>query len=256
MEKPKGPSDEGEVDVIYSPYEGEGQKKSSAILSVALEDLTNCTVCFAFMEDGLAYVDQHADIATFWQTFASFSFGGPENVNLNITFEEGSFAPFQWVRTCFTIDLVNGSCTLVVNGNETSRGTIKFTEKIPSLNMALHKTNMGIRVTGFNIFSSALSTDLMGNITKAESVECGKPGDHLSWEKAFKQWNLKGQARNGSAFGPCQRESSIAVFSDDAKFPSATACMKFCQKLGGRSPPVRTIKEWENLTKELDPLSL
>ena len=58
-----------EVDVIYSPYE----KNSSAVLSVDLKDLTNFTVCSAFMVDGLVDVASSPDTATFWNILSSFS---------------------------------------------------------------------------------------------------------------------------------------------------------------------------------------
>ena len=78
-----------EVDVIYSPYEDENEGISSAVLSVDLKDLTNFTVCFKFMVDGLADEALQADIVTFWQMLSSFFVH--EQVQMAIIFQEGSF---------------------------------------------------------------------------------------------------------------------------------------------------------------------
>ena len=68
------PSNSREVDVIYLPYEDRDEHRgnSSAVLSVDLKDLTDFTVCFKFMVDGLADVSHGAEIATFWHILASF----------------------------------------------------------------------------------------------------------------------------------------------------------------------------------------
>ena len=89
-------------------------------------------------------------------------------------------------------------------------------------------------------------------MTKAENADCGRSGDFQSWEQLSGKWTLKGKAKKIKDIGPCRRDSSLSIFLGDALFRSANACMAFCQKLGGRSPPVRTLQEWENLTKELD----
>ena len=64
-------SDEKEVGVIYSPYPygPEGKTISSAVLSVDLNDLTNFSVCFAFMVD----VATHQDTTTLWHMLGAFS---------------------------------------------------------------------------------------------------------------------------------------------------------------------------------------
>ena len=253
IKKPKKPIDRREVDVIYSPYDGKGENgnKSSAVLSVNLEDLTDFTVCFAAMVDGLVDTPGHfADIATFWHILASFFV--PEQVGLEIPFEEGSFAPYQWIHTCFSVNRVKGDATIVVNGIEKSKGKIFFLDKLRFLKVTLENTGMGISVIGFNMFASALTTELMEKMTKAESTECGKPGDFLSWDTAFKNWTLKGGARRERIKGPCQKESSLVIFSEPMSFPSGRACMWFCQNLGGHAPSVRTRENWDNLTKELD----
>ena len=83
-----------EVDAIYSPYAFSPEDKetiSSAVLSVDLKDLTDFTVCFAFMVDGLADVPSYPDTITFWHMLASFSF----DVSFDaLLIEDGSFAPY------------------------------------------------------------------------------------------------------------------------------------------------------------------
>ena len=51
--------------------------------------------------------------------------------------------------------------------------------------------------------------------------------------------------------GPCRRESKVQVFT--AIFEEHQQCMRHCRKItSGRSPPVTTEEEWENLKFEID----
>ena len=51
--------------------------------------------------------------------------------------------------------------------------------------------------------------------------------------------------------GPCRREPQVQVFTAD--FELHRDCMQHCQKIsGGRSPPITTKEEWENMTREVD----
>ena len=63
-------SDEKEVDVIYFPYPYGPEEKiiSNAVLSVDLNELTNFSVCFAFMVDGLVDVATHPAINSYIRT--------------------------------------------------------------------------------------------------------------------------------------------------------------------------------------------
>ena len=103
-----------EVKVIYSPFYADGPVEkdniSSAVLSVDLKDLTNLTVCFAFMVDGLFHEAPHPDIATFWFMLAAFS--RLEYFD-SLSIEDGSFAPYKWIRSCFSIDFDKDNATLV-----------------------------------------------------------------------------------------------------------------------------------------------
>ena len=87
----------------------------------------------------------------------------------------------------------------------------------------------------------------MEDLTDIEKTECGTSGDFLSWKNASLQWILKGNAKRlHNQKDPCDRESAVEIFSEG--FLSGVACMEHCQKLGSRSPPVRTVEELQNLT--------
>ena len=240
----EGEKDEREVDVIFRAA-GFGNS-SSAILSVDLKDLTSFTVCFAFMLDRLVDVTPSPDTATFWYVLESISI----YVKFDSLFiDDGTFALYKWIHTCYSIDLVKDNVTLVINGHEISKGKVNLETKPKFFNMTLENTRLSISVTKLNLFSSALPVDSMRDITNAESPECGRSGDFLTWERALETWVLTGKAERLNLLGPCQRESSLTIFA--LGFPSATACMEHCKKLGSRSPPVRTLQEWQNLTKEI-----
>ena len=104
------------------------------------------------------------------------------------------------------------------------------------------------------------ATASMAALTEAGSEECGAPGDYVSWEE--EDWKLTSQARIEMVEdlqGPCRRESEVTVYTAIFKYHSAatnkakvSGCMEHCEKLGqGRSPPVRTLEEWDWLRKEV-----
>ena len=105
-------------------------------------------------------------------------------------------------------------------------------------------------VSQVNMYSSPLTTASMVALTISEE-ECNAPGDVISWEGAT--WKLSSKARIQMVEefeGPCRRGSSLDVFQPSS---SHKDCMEHCQKLGqGRSPPVRTLKEWDWLRNELN----
>ena len=252
----RGISDQREVEVIYCPYEDKeddfDEKKSSAVVTVDLKDLTNLTVCFSFMLDGLPDVASGAEIVAFWQMLTSFSVLRQAIFKDGIAFEDGSFAPYRWIHTCLSHDFDKANIILVVDGKEITKGSLKFETQPKLLNVTLKPLSAGTSLTNLNVFSTTMSVDSMRDMTKAENAECGRFGDFQSWEQLSGKWTLKGKAKKLKDIGPCQSDSSLSIFLDDTLFRTATACMAFCQKLGGRSPPVRTLHEWENLTKELD----
>jgi hypothetical protein len=95
----------------------------------------------------------------------------------------------------------------------------------------------------------------MVRLTTAGGEECGAPGDYLSWAEA--EWELHSMARNytiPASEGPCRVQSDMHFYTAD--FSSLTDCMEHCEKLGdGRSPPVRTLQEWETLNEKLRQIS-
>ena len=87
--------------------------------------------------------------------------------------------------------------------------------------------------------------------TEAGTDHCGAAGDYVNWKEA--NWTLHSKARiieMDSARGPCRRESKVQVFRM-AEWVLHSDCMQHCQKLGGRSPPVRTFEEWKTVAEEV-----
>ena len=52
--------------------------------------------------------------------------------------------------------------------------------------------------------------------------------------------------------GPCWRKSTFWIFWFPFNMFHHSFCMEHCQKLGTRSPPVRTLAEWERYMLEVD----
>ena len=109
--------------------------------------------------------------------------------------------------------------------------------------------------SNINMFSTALSTEKMVNMTQPGNEECGAPGDIFSWTEDV--WNLRSNAKMMSIeqhAGPCRRESSIQLFAGN--FEHHSDCMEHCQKIGmGRVPPVRTLEEVQHLQTELEAIT-
>ena len=113
-------------------------------------------------------------------------------------------------------------------------------------------------MTNLNIFSSALSVEQMKTQTTAGEGYCGLEGDFLSWEKSLEQWTLHSKARwvdlDSGLEGPCRARAEINVFPMNERHHHSD-CMKHCEKLGGRSPSVKTKKEWENVLQQVKSVS-
>ena len=169
------------------------------------------------------------------------------------------FFPLQWTRICAMMDwpwigrvalVADGQLLGEYHGYEAANDPRPF-----NLNLLLgrlDKTEFTGRVSDLNVFSSPLSVETMLNITEAGGEECGAPGDFLSWKEV--DWTLYSAAKMVTVMpdteGPCRRESKLHVFPANFDHPE---CMQHCQKIvGGRSPPVTTQEEWENLTREVD----
>ena len=117
-----------------------------------------------------------------------------------------------------------------------------------------------MQTTDLNIFSSVLTVEQMKSQTSSGDIECGLEGNFLSWEKSLEeeQWTLHSKARwvdlDGGLEGPCRDKANINIFPL-VEGQSQSDCMKHCEKLGGRSPSVKTEKEWDDLLKEVKAVS-
>ena len=183
--------------------------------------------------------------------------------------------PLSWTRVCLSLDTKSGTVVLVINGvlekvhqaaleddkNRPGNLTITLGHRIDIWKLPADFTG---QYSDLNIFSSPLPTSRMIALTQAGGEECGALGDFLSWEDA--DWRLTSRAKMvmlGQLEGPCNKESSMNVFTADFKRHSVatnkrigSACIEHCQKLGkGRSPPVRTLQELKTLQTELQALS-
>ena len=106
-------------------------------------------------------------------------------------------------------------------------------------------------LTNLDMFSPALSENQMIKMTLAKNKECRSPGNLLNWENAT--WNLYGKATKDQLEawdGPCWKEKDLIIFQRD--FKTMPECMDHCQTIGGRSPPVRTLKQWKKLKADLE----
>ena len=173
--------------------------------------------------------------------------------------------PLTWTRVCLSLDTGSGKTGFVVDGrvldemvHPEAMNEDKTRPRNLSLVLGYDPTNY-LEETGtisqLNIFSSPLSSAKMAALTQAGGAECGSPGDYVSWEE--EDWQLQSQARRktvGELEGPCWRESQVMVYSAD--FRLHKDCMEHCQKLGqGRSPPVRTLEEWNWLWGEVNAIT-
>ena len=198
--------------------------------------------------DRWAYISMYAS-----QTYTEFevSLGKVSLVRHN----DRVLFPLTWTHVCLSLDSASGRLVLVVDGEvleESVQQEVLEDNGNRPVNLSVvlgYNFATGSEYTGItsmlNIFSSSLSTSRMVAVTSAGGVECGAPGDLLSWEEA--EWQLISGARIELVEEePCRRESDMTVYSAD--FQYQIQCMNHCPKIGsGRSPPVRTQQEWERL---------
>ena len=119
------------------------------------------------------------------------------------------------------------------------------------LTILMRRTSWTLKLTNLNMFSPELSENQMKRRTLTKNEECASPGNLLDWENAT--WNLYGKATKDQLDawdGPCWKEQGLIIFQRD--FKTMPECMDHCKTIGGRSPPVRTLKEWQNLETNLD----
>ena len=109
-------------------------------------------------------------------------------------------------------------------------------------------------MTDVNVFSTPISN--LNEMTTRGSKSCGQPGDLINWKEA--NWTLHSKARIievDSAKGPCRRKSMMHVYLM-SEWHHQSYCMQHCEKLGGRSPPLRTSEEWTALAEEIQHLQV
>ena len=167
----------------------------------------------------------------------------------------------QWIQVCLSLDSIESKMTLVVDGQllgEAEYRREKDDKRPANLKLRIgYDTLTGeysVKIANLNVFNSPLSLERMVGLTMAGEEECGAPGNLVSWEEA--EWTLHSQAKMIEVVdkgweGPCRRESQVHFFP--ANFEYHHDCMQHCEKIGiGRSPPVNTEEEWNNLTEQID----
>ena len=162
--------------------------------------------------------------------------------------------PLEWIHTCMSIEQSLGKIILVVDGTIIES---RIFEKLKSSNdFNVASLQIGERCIGkwvnMDVYSSALSVNKMRNITTAGHLDCGEAGDFVSWDP--QRFRLNGNGGKVEKLradeGACRRVSKMHIFSLEA-IHKHTDCMEHCQKLWGRSPPVRTQMEWDMVKSEL-----
>ena len=168
--------------------------------------------------------------------------------------------PYQWVKSCVALSVSSGSVKLVVNGilvhDTTSYALMKAKERFPANLIrkvvigAVRKSNGGWtsinhKVTDINVFSSALSVELMTNKTEANSESSDNEDVYLNWEDM--EWEIHGDIHLETVVreNPNTMEPHMTMYP--TQFIRMSDCMHHCQKLGGRAPKVVSDGQWQDL---------
>ena len=184
---------------------------------------------------------------------AYFKFG-IQGENFQTLLEFPWIFPLDWIHSCMSIEQSLGRITLVVGGTLLENRTF---EEIKTLDYSsISSIQIGEKFTGywanFNIFSPVLSVEKMRKITSAGKADCEESGDFVSW--GAEKWVLSGNGGTVKeleyAERACRRVSKMHIYHMEAMHTQAH-CMELCQKLWGRSPPVRTQKDWERIMEEV-----
>ena len=162
-----------------------------------------------------------------------------------------NFFPMQWTRTCLSFNFSTSVAILNVDGQQLIERYILVNSKPAILNLILGSYGLESpgRMTDVNVFSTPISN--LSEMATGGSKSCGQTGDFVNWKEA--NWTLHSKARLievDSSMGPCMRKSKVDVFPME-DWHEHSDCMQHCEKLGGRSPPVRTFEEWRALSEEL-----
>ena len=197
------------------------------------------------------------------------------------------YYPHTWVKWCFSLNTTSGRARIVMDGM-VLEDSIREDFIVNNTVWALTPDPISIyfgrethaQFTDLNIWSKPLEIERMIAITENGGEECGALGDWLSWDK--NDWHLEypngtqTMAAGGPTFalcidydwetcmigakwiegneaqGPCWRKSAFWIFwGPMSPFP-LSFCMEHCEKLGTRSPPMRTLVEWERYQLETD----
>ena len=196
------------------------------------------------------------------QLFAAWLTQGSVERKYGIDFAEGSaqrvvedFPPLfsnEWTRSCMAINTTSGLIHWVAEGTLVLDIKSEEMRKSPPRNLAekvvLGASSYGgywfaesIKVTNLNIFASFLSIERMEEMTR----DCVDEGDYLAWEDM--EWILQGQStlETVDVEEPCEGEPWVNLYY--TQFPNMDACMRHCQKMGSKSPPVSTFEDWTRL---------
>ena len=191
-----------------------------------------------------------------------------------LAYSDVLFYPLQWVRVCFSISIdptsKNSTVIMVADGHKWIEDSWVVKNKPDNLDLILglrgnswrreKGSEQPGRTANLNIFSSALPVDQMILMTSPGEEECSLGGDFLNWEKSYEEnlWNIDSHARwmdlDGGFDSPCAAKPTFNLFPMN-KSNSHYGCMTHCKKLAGRSPSVKTKKEWETFLEEMEALS-
>ena len=151
-----------------------------------------------------------------------------------------------------------------MNGELLIEKKVEVKNKPQNLNLVLGTDGLSFeypgQTTSLNIFSASLTLEQMKSQTSPGVRDCGLGGDFLSWAKSVEeeQWTLHSKTRwvdlDAGLEGPCKAKPKLNVFPMKGSHLQSD-CMKHCKKLGGRSPSLKTKKDWENLVKEVKAVS-
>ena len=235
------------------------------------------TICTAFMVkkwgDGfnsplflLHDQDMHDNLKD-WLYIEIYSSKGQTEFSITIsdiifTVESPSlFFPMQWTHVCFAFDSKTSMAAFVVDGTQLLEKNLAVAATPWNLDLVLGfngpNESPGL-ISHFNIFSSALSRSKMESITEAGNEECGTPGDFVNWNETDWEESVQSEARvievDSALEGPCRRENKMHIYPM-IDWHDHSDCMQHCDKLGGQSPPVGTLREWQTLYREVQHIS-
>ena len=104
------------------------------------------------------------------------------DTNLEVS-TETLYYPSQWVRICLSLDSITSALKFVVDGEERFNNIVIVGSTSKKVYLELGWDGSGREhigmTTGLNIFSSALSSSMMKNLTSDQNEQCGKSGDFL-----------------------------------------------------------------------------